>query len=161
MPTSHGIPGSELTYRPRHGRRRLFGTRARIRAESGDDGYGSGTNDDPKLTIRLADPETGGASGGTGLFAHYVWNAGVLGAEMILGLDEDDQADGEGKGPSGAGGEGRGRAMAAVVKPWRQRWEVAGERVLELGAGTSEFFLCCLSSSSGKCQDAVSINLSS
>lgn len=74
------------------------------------------------MVVRLADPEKGG-EGGTGLFAHYVWNAGVLAAEMIMGLD----------------GDGEEGAREMCQKRWRRKWKVEGEDVLELGAG--EFFL--------------------
>ena len=67
------------------------------------------------LKISLADPE---GEDGRRLFAHYVWNAGVLLAEMICGGLRNE-------GEAGSAGETvRGRD-----------WSVKGQRVLELGAG--------------------------
>ena len=55
------------------------------------------------------------------LFAHYVWNAGVLLGEAVAGRREwDVEEDG------GEGGTGGFR---------KYDWNVGGETVLELGAG--------------------------
>ncbi|KAL9074051.1 MAG: hypothetical protein Q9157_004519 [Trypethelium eluteriae] len=54
------------------------------------------------------------------LFAHYLWNAGVKMAILVGG--EDEKCEEEGKIP----------AMKSI-KGWQ--WNVAGERVLELGSG--------------------------
>jgi len=62
------------------------------------------------LELRLSDPNS---EDGRKLFAHYLWNAGVLMAELIGGGTVD-----------GGAMEGRGGG-----------WSVGGERVLELGAG--------------------------
>ncbi|MCJ1478331.1 hypothetical protein MMC13_007009 [Lambiella insularis] len=82
--TQHGDPGSSVIYKSH-----AFGD----------------------LELRLADPHGEDARK---LFAHYLWNAGVLMAELIGGGAQDGE-------PVTAG---------------RGRWGVAGERVLELGAGT-------------------------
>lgn len=62
------------------------------------------------LELKLAEPQT---EGERKLFAQYLWNAGVLMAELI--------------GSSGDGGEDTSREP--------KKWAVKGERVLELGAG--------------------------
>ena len=79
----HGDPGSSIIYKSK--------------------AYGD-------LELRLSDP---GSEDGRKLFAHYLWNAGVLTAELIGGGTVD-----------GRPMEGRGGS-----------WSVRGERVLELGAG--------------------------
>ena len=61
------------------------------------------------VRLRLTDPQS---EGSRKLFAHYLWNAGVLLAELISGLAEP--------GPLSKGGSG---------------WSVEGEQVLEMGAG--------------------------
>ena len=116
VPTSHGIPGSTITYR---GRPRRWTHRCR-------DCYRE-NHPIPDIIIRLPDPQTEGSKG-TGLMAHYVWNAGVLGAEMILGLDSI-VGDEEERMLNSRDGCQKGR------KSWRRRWDVAGQNVLELGAG--------------------------
>lgn len=62
------------------------------------------------LELKLAEPRT---EGERKLFAQYLWNAGVLMAELI--------------GSSDVVREDRSRGV--------KRWAVKGERVLELGAG--------------------------
>lgn len=79
----HGDPGAAIIYRSK--------------------AYGD-------LDLRLANPDS---EDGRKLFAHYLWNAGVLMAELIGGGTVDGRAM-----------EGRGGS-----------WSVRGERVLELGAG--------------------------
>lgn len=89
--------------------------------------------------IRLQLPEPEGVEERR-LFAHYVWNAGVLLGEMI----------------SGAGWLKVGRKdsetaaclaldRSEVATPWKcLNWSVEGESVLELGAGESLSPLCIL-----------------
>lgn len=79
----HGDPGSSVTYASTR-----FGN----------------------LELKLAEPQT---EGERKLFAQYLWNAGVLMAELIGSGDD--------------GGEDKRRGP--------KRWAVKGERVLELGAG--------------------------
>lgn len=79
----HGDPGEHLIYQSPH--------------------YGD-------IKIRL--PVSPDAEASRQLFAHYMWNAGVLVADMI------EQASHCGQGISGT-----------------SFWNVSGERVLELGAG--------------------------
>ncbi|KAI9796792.1 MAG: hypothetical protein M1835_003148 [Candelina submexicana] len=67
------------------------------------------------IELRLADPQ---GEEQRLLFSHYLWNAGVLLAEL-LGNDGVDEID------ENAGGG-----------PLGKKWSVKGERVLELGAGT-------------------------
>ncbi|PQE10331.1 nicotinamide N-methyltransferase protein [Rutstroemia sp. NJR-2017a WRK4] len=54
-----------------------------------------------------------------GLFAHYVWNAGVLGGVLIEGEEEG----GEGEGVQGGGKK-------------REVWTVQNDSLLEVGSGT-------------------------
>lgn len=63
-----------------------------------------------KLELRLAEPQT---ERERKLFAQYLWNAGVLMAELI-----------------DSSGDGRANTSRGTKK-----WSVKGERVLELGAG--------------------------
>ena len=56
---------------------------------------------------------------GRQLFAHYLWNASVLAAEMIEGASHGHERMIESK-PSGL---------------YQRSWDVRGEKVLELGAG--------------------------
>jgi hypothetical protein len=58
-------------------------------------------------------------------FAHYLWNAGILMAELVGGRPEEDTDDEDGwkNGEWWIDGEEE------------KKWRVQGERVLELGAG--------------------------
>ncbi|KAL5116877.1 hypothetical protein ACEQ8H_005229 [Pleosporales sp. CAS-2024a] len=58
-------------------------------------------------------------------FAHYLWNAGVLMGELVGGR-EGDRREGE---------ENLGEGGWWVSEEEGIRWNVAGEKVLELGAG--------------------------
>lgn len=62
------------------------------------------------IKLQLVDPQS---EGGRKLFAHYLWNASVLLAELISGLADN------------------GRSATENVN-----WDVRGHHVLELGAGT-------------------------
>ena len=67
------------------------------------------------LELRLVEPS---GEDERKLFAHYLWNAAVLMAEMIAGVEEEEENDGR------------------DVKIGRgSEWSVEGEEVLELGAG--------------------------
>jgi EEF1A N-terminal glycine/lysine methyltransferase len=86
--------------------------------------------DKPPLILKLSDP---GFAPERWLFAHYVWNAGVLLAECIASgwwwerLPEDDSAFG----------------MTPVASQTRSAdWSVKSETLLELGAGTGLVGLC-------------------
>ena len=59
------------------------------------------------VKLKLADPH---GEDGRKLFAHYVWNASLLIAELIGGAEEGSARNG-------------------------RDWKVGGERVIELGAG--------------------------
>lgn len=60
-------------------------------------------------------------------FAHYLWNAGILMAELISGRPADGQDD--------TSEEGWKNGEWWVDKEEEQNWNVHGESVLELGAG--------------------------
>lgn len=98
---SHGVPGSYVTYQsPRLG--------------------------DVKLRI----PQHPDVEEGRKLFAHYLWNAGVICADAI----EEASAGGE----TEEDGEQYLKEEEERIRPqWdRQYWDVRGKKVLELGAGT-------------------------
>ncbi|KAF2713049.1 hypothetical protein K504DRAFT_128687 [Pleomassaria siparia CBS 279.74] len=80
-------------------------------------------------------------------FAHYLWNAGILMAELVAGRVEEGKVegvvDGEAKdgenGVFGAGKMGHGEDEWGKEKWWvskeeEQLWSVQGQTVLELGA---------------------------
>jgi hypothetical protein len=94
---SHGTPGSYVTYRsPRFGK------------------------------IKLQIPVHPDEEDGRQLFAHYLWNAGVVAAEGI----EQGSTTGRSNGSGNGVGEPEGKAR------WDPRWfDVKGQSVLELGAG--------------------------
>ena len=62
------------------------------------------------LELKLAEPQT---EGERKLFAQYIWNAGILMAELIGSSDDRGEDNSRGS----------------------KRWAVKGESVLELGAG--------------------------
>ena len=103
--SSHGVPGSHVVYRsPRFG----------------------------DVTLHI--PAHPAVEEGRKLFAHYLWNAGVLMAEGVEwaswdggeGGGEDEERGGD-LGEDGGGGDGG---------LWDRRyWDVRGRTVLELGAG--------------------------
>ena len=121
VPTSHGRSGQEVAYAPRRGKDKLL-----ISPSSSPSSAG---NDQSTILVRLADPPDGEAFQG---FAHYVWNSGVLAAEMILGLDVDEYGD-----PYGHVDRESDRDFIRE-KPWRRKWNVEAKTVLELGAGKHE-----------------------
>jgi hypothetical protein len=59
-------------------------------------------------------------------FAHYLWNAGILMAELVGGRPDEGAADDE---------DGWKNGEWWVDSEEEQKWRVQGERVLELGAG--------------------------
>lgn len=93
---SHGTPGSSVTYHsPRFG------------------------------TISLRIPAHPDVEEGRKLFAHYLWNAGVIAADAIETASQEQQRDDD---PSASD-------LNQVL--WDKKyWDVRGNRVLELGAGT-------------------------
>jgi len=78
------------------------------------------------LAFGVADP---GAAAERAVFAHWVWNAGALLAELVGGPAGADDRQGW-----GARRFADGRAWWVGVDEIR-RWSVEGEDVLELGAG--------------------------
>lgn len=121
---SHGTPGASVTYHsPRFG----------------------------PISLRI--PTHPDIEDGRKLFAHYLWNAGVIAADAIEVASVSDDAGG-GSGPAedgraksrahiqdGTHGEGLEKAeyetKATMIVDWDRRfWNVRGKRVLELGAGT-------------------------
>ena len=98
---SHGVPGSHVTYHsPRFG------------------------------NIELRIPQHPDVEEGRKLFAHYLWNAGVICADAI------EEASCYGEGDGGAEGEEGGEDKAERGQWNRRYWDVRGKSVLELGAGT-------------------------
>jgi nicotinamide N-methyltransferase len=62
-------------------------------------------------------------------FAHYLWNAGVLVGELVGGRPEyEETGDREREENLGEGGWWMGKEEG-------EKWNVKGEKVLELGAG--------------------------
>jgi hypothetical protein len=67
-------------------------------------------------------------------FAHYLWNAGVLMAELVGGRERETENEGQEE-------EEWGRRVFADGKEWwvedneEKQWDVEGETVIELGAG--------------------------
>jgi hypothetical protein len=95
---SHGTPGSYVTYKCSR-----FG--------------------EIKLQIPIHPDEEDGRK----LFAHYLWNAGVVAAE---GIEKGSGARTTNESGDVGFGKQRGKAR------WDQRWfDVKGKSVLELGAG--------------------------
>ncbi|OAL35999.1 hypothetical protein AYO20_04660 [Fonsecaea nubica] len=107
--TSHGVPGGHVSYHsPRFG----------------------------KIDLRI--PQHPAAEEGRTLFAHYLWNAGVIMAE---GLERASSSGTEGERDQAPpphqhqqdGGDGEQKS-----EEWQKRyWDVRGTKVLELGAGTT------------------------
>lgn len=104
------------------------------------------------IKLRLADPND---ESERRLFAHYVWNAGVLLGELVgqagkgagRGKDVGEEVEREGnvrkeedRLAEGEEGDGTGRIETdedsrAAKSFWARNWSVRGESVLELGAG--------------------------
>lgn len=69
---------------------------------------------------------------GRKLFAHYLWNAGVVAADAIEAASSDEEMSGDGEVENTAAVVEEGEEMK-----WDPRyWDVRGQRVLEIGAGT-------------------------
>ncbi|KAK5014333.1 hypothetical protein LTR60_003277 [Cryomyces antarcticus] len=121
----HGDPGATIVYRPSSARIRDKIENGRQERRSG--GLQTGATDNDEEVDRLA--VNFGVSGGEielsvadpkgederRLFAHYLWNAGILMAEMIAAASEHD--------------------TEGIAGREHTRWSVQGEIVLELGAG--------------------------
>jgi len=88
---SHGTPGSSIIYRsPRFG----------------------------NITLRI--PAHPDVEEGRNLFAHYLWNAGVIAADAIEAASVDEKAE----------------RPPPPLHAWnRDFWDMRGKRILELGAG--------------------------
>jgi len=80
--------------------------------------------DSPKYgEIKLDIPQHPDVEEGRKLFAHYLWNAGVVSADAIEVASSDYETSGE--------------VVADDKVNWNKRyWDVKGADVLELGAGT-------------------------
>ncbi|KAI9812131.1 MAG: hypothetical protein M1827_004797 [Pycnora praestabilis] len=113
--TQHGQPGAGVIYR--------------------SDRYGD-------LELRLADPR---GEGERLLFAHYLWNAGVLMAELMAEAEQEaGREEWEGREDREDGGKEEGVDAGREMESGeevdggreRKRWSVRGEKVLELGAGS-------------------------
>lgn len=89
--SSHGTPGHSVVYHsPRYG------------------------------DITLEIPRHPDVEEGRKLFAHYLWNAGVVAADAIESASNDEQEE-----------------LDARKVQWNKKyWDVRGKDVLELGAGT-------------------------
>jgi len=89
--SSHGVPGQSVIYRsPRYG------------------------------DVTLEIPRHPDVEEGRKLFAHYLWNAGLLAADAIEAASNNDQ-----------------EVLDDDKVRWNKRyWDVGGKEVLELGAGT-------------------------
>lgn len=102
------------------------------------------------IELRAADPAT---DEGRRKFAHYLWNAGVLMAELVAGWGPR----GDGGGEDTAPGEKETQEMdrgawvpfrLADDRAWwvgheeEKLWSVRGHAVLELGAGASSSLQC-------------------
>lgn len=77
-------------------------------------------------------PAHPGEEGGRLLFAHYLWNAGVIAAEAIEQGSHDDEVR------SVSDTENDDEQDADDLVKWDKRfWDMRGKAVLELGAGRS------------------------
>ena len=121
---SHGTPGASVTYHsPRFG----------------------------PISLRI--PTHPDIEDGRKLFAHYLWNAGVIAADAIevasVGDNggggsssmEDGRVNNRADIRDGAHGEGlekvESETKPTIIVDWDRRfWNVRGKRILELGAGT-------------------------
>ncbi|KAL2393239.1 hypothetical protein ABEF93_001712 [Exophiala dermatitidis] len=115
---SHGTPGSSVTYHsPRFG------------------------------TISLRIPAHPDVEEGRKLFAHYLWNAGVIAADAIETASQDDSQEGVRQRdddtstmsatPIAIQDEEHQNQNQKKTLSDKKYWDVRGKRVLELGAGTA------------------------
>ncbi|KAG9777543.1 hypothetical protein KCU88_g4477, partial [Aureobasidium melanogenum] len=115
---SHGTPGSSVTYHsPRFG------------------------------TISLRIPAHPDVEEGRKLFAHYLWNAGVIAADAIETAGQDDSQEGVQQRdddtptmsatPIAIQDEEHQNQNQKKILWDKKYWDVRGNRVLELGAGTA------------------------
>ena len=66
-------------------------------------------------------------------FAHYLWNAGILMAELVSGRSKEKRDS----GVMNDGEDGQwGKEKWWISREEERLWSVEGESVLELGAGT-------------------------
>ncbi|KAK5065064.1 hypothetical protein LTR84_000899 [Exophiala bonariae] len=110
----HGTPGASVTYHsPRFG----------------------------PISLRI--PTHPDVEDGRNLFAHYLWNSGVIAADAIEVASAVEDVDGGGDVGNGEDDTGMANespeAGATRVVDWGRRryWNVRGKRVLELGAATA------------------------
>ncbi|EXJ62742.1 hypothetical protein A1O7_03180 [Cladophialophora yegresii CBS 114405] len=106
---SHGIPGSHVIYHsPRFG------------------------------DLQLHIPQHPDAEEGRKLFAHYLWNAGVICADALEEASQDQ--DGGNERPHGLYSSPKlepGQERPASASWDKRYWDVRGQTVMELGAGTA------------------------
>jgi EEF1A N-terminal glycine/lysine methyltransferase len=103
---SHGVPGAHVTYHsPRYGE------------------------------IELRIPKHPDVEEGRKLFAHYLWNAGVICADALEEASRDEGDDRDDVPPRKVD-KATERTKEGHTSWDKQYWDVRGKRVLELGAGT-------------------------
>lgn len=104
---SHGDPGASVTYHsPRFG----------------------------PVTLRI--PTHPDVEDGRKLFAHYLWNAGVIAADAIE-VASRDEGDSGMNSCTDVQDKDEEEGVRATIVDWDKRyWNVRGKAVLELGAGT-------------------------
>ncbi|TKA80949.1 hypothetical protein B0A49_00883 [Cryomyces minteri] len=120
----HGDPGATIVYRPSSARIRDKIENGRQEGRSGGSQTGATDNDeeadrlavnlgvgDGEIELSVTDPK---GEDERRLFAHYLWNAGILMAEMVAAASEHD--------------------TEGTADREHTRWSVQGETVLELGA---------------------------
>jgi hypothetical protein len=104
---SHGAPGASVTYHsPRFG----------------------------PVTLRI--PTHPDVEDGRKLFAHYLWNAGVIAADAIEVASHVQGGDDVSSCPDVQDKDEEEGTRATIVDWDKRYWNVRGKRVLELGAGT-------------------------
>ena len=90
--------------------------------------------------IKLKIPKHPDVEEGRKLFAHYLWNAGVICADAVEEASSEDMGDdGRWQEPEGEGRREVGVGVGGEQKEskWDRRyWDMRGKRILELGAGT-------------------------
>lgn len=68
-------------------------------------------------------------------FAHYLWNSGILMAELVAGRPKTDATDNRPKGMDWNENMRWEEGEWWTSKEEEPKWSVKGEKVLELGAG--------------------------
>ena len=85
--------------------------------------------------IRLGLPDTAGAASEQGLYAHFVWNAAVLLAELIGGAGRLRREAARRRAERAASSSLLSNDDALEAAFWARNWDVTGTSVIELGAG--------------------------